>query len=286
MTTHDECAHAWANRTGRKRNAGRVFYEGDTIYSYGHHFAIARWVNVKGQDLVLFTSRGYSASTAKHKTIVHRAIPLGATVVEVNDPARFDPKSSARDHLDKAVELAAKALRRRVEEYAAWDRNTAASHVEQARRIVALWDVEGVTIPDTLVALAATAREDARLAAIVEAQRKRDASIAARTSIRAWLQGITGLRPHHTPTPYVRVDGNRVQTSWGVEAPLALALRVFRKAQEVRGQGLKQPLMVAESFLNYGAAYVNPNGDIRVGCHLIRYRIAQLAACKAGLLKA
>jgi hypothetical protein len=42
MATHNEVAHAWAHQTGRCHRGHHMFYEGDTIYSYGHHFPIAR----------------------------------------------------------------------------------------------------------------------------------------------------------------------------------------------------------------------------------------------------
>ena len=51
----------------RPTTQNRTFYFiGDTIYSYGNHFPIARHVN----GVVLFTTRGYSVTTAGHKGIV------------------------------------------------------------------------------------------------------------------------------------------------------------------------------------------------------------------------
>ena len=53
---------------------GNFYFDGDTIYSYGSHFPIARHVKGKGgTSAVLFTTKGYSATTAQHKAIVASA---------------------------------------------------------------------------------------------------------------------------------------------------------------------------------------------------------------------
>ena len=57
-------------------------YVNDTVYSYGAHFAIARFV---GND-VLYTNRGYSSSTGVQKAIVRRALAAAnITYIEVDN---------------------------------------------------------------------------------------------------------------------------------------------------------------------------------------------------------
>ena len=51
----------------------KFYFSGDTIYSYGSHFPIARHVTNKRGSAVLLTTRGYSATTAGHKAVVARA---------------------------------------------------------------------------------------------------------------------------------------------------------------------------------------------------------------------
>ena len=48
-----------------------LFIEGDTVYSYGYHFAVARRT---GENTANFTSRRYSQSTARHKSLVLSAL--------------------------------------------------------------------------------------------------------------------------------------------------------------------------------------------------------------------
>ncbi len=62
----------WANQSQTEaRNPNRsIFFEGNTIYSYGKHFAIAKHVGSE----VLISTRKYSVTTAKHKGGVFRAV--------------------------------------------------------------------------------------------------------------------------------------------------------------------------------------------------------------------
>jgi hypothetical protein len=87
----NEIAHLWAHKTQEDaRNAqGNFYFDGDTIYSYGSHFPIARHVkNGKGESAVLLTNRTWSNTTGGHVNLVRRSIPHGVPVFEVHDPTR------------------------------------------------------------------------------------------------------------------------------------------------------------------------------------------------------
>jgi hypothetical protein len=78
-----EIAHLWAHKTqGDARNQqGNFYFDGDTIYSYGSHFPIARHVTgANGAQAVLMTTRGYSSTTSGHISLVRRSIPHGVPV--------------------------------------------------------------------------------------------------------------------------------------------------------------------------------------------------------------
>src|SRR5579872_2694496 len=62
-------AHLWANKSRPQAKGSSFYFDGDTIYSYGSHFPIAR--HYKG--VVLFTTKTRSVTTAKHKSIAARA---------------------------------------------------------------------------------------------------------------------------------------------------------------------------------------------------------------------
>lgn len=94
----DEIAHLWAHKTqdDARNHGGNFYFDGDTIYSYGSHFPIARHVtNDKGEAAILFTNRTWGPTTAKHVGQVRRAIPHGVPVFEVHDPSH-DTKGEYR----------------------------------------------------------------------------------------------------------------------------------------------------------------------------------------------
>lgn len=73
LKSHSDVAHAFATH-GMDKDAygekGNMFFEGNTIYSYGRHFPIARFINY---NTILFTLDGYSISTSKHISYVRGA---------------------------------------------------------------------------------------------------------------------------------------------------------------------------------------------------------------------
>jgi len=75
----DEIPHLWAHglEEGREiRNAHRnLFAIGDTLYSYGAHFPVARRVAGRGGEVVyLYTTRRYSVTTRGHCYAAERAM--------------------------------------------------------------------------------------------------------------------------------------------------------------------------------------------------------------------
>lgn len=71
--SNHELAHVWATQTqDNGRNSGYSFYfEKDTIYSYGCHFPIARFVT---PDIVLFNSDRYGSTTSQHQSHVRGSV--------------------------------------------------------------------------------------------------------------------------------------------------------------------------------------------------------------------
>jgi hypothetical protein len=66
----NDVARVWLRQSqdyGQERSGGRFYFQGDTIYSYGTHFPIAKLVTFpNGESGILFTTRTYSNTTAKH----------------------------------------------------------------------------------------------------------------------------------------------------------------------------------------------------------------------------
>lgn len=76
FSSHATLSHAWANELQSEGRASSMFFYGPVIYSYGHHYEIARLIDAPtGQKVCFINSNGYSNSTAKHTNHVSRAIP-------------------------------------------------------------------------------------------------------------------------------------------------------------------------------------------------------------------
>src|SRR3990167_6686372 len=98
LKNNREVAHIWAQQRQSEGKSGNMFFEGATIYSYGHHFPIARFAR---PDTVLLTSNRYSVSTAKHINYTRQALRGGLTVLEVSDVSA----NTNGDHLQNLVRL-------------------------------------------------------------------------------------------------------------------------------------------------------------------------------------
>jgi hypothetical protein len=70
MVSHEELAKQFVNGSTQGK-ASRMFIEGDTIYSYGHHFPLAKRLN---QNTFLLNVDKYSSSTTHHQTYMNRAL--------------------------------------------------------------------------------------------------------------------------------------------------------------------------------------------------------------------
>jgi hypothetical protein len=68
-----ECAHIWASRSQEDGKAGNVNFKGDSIYSY-RWWEMARFIEIKGETIVLMRSWSYSGNTSKHMNYVSEAL--------------------------------------------------------------------------------------------------------------------------------------------------------------------------------------------------------------------
>lgn len=81
---NSELTHVWANQKQSHGTGSNMFFEHQTIFSYGYHFKLAQFVNNKdGQRCVLLNTKSYSNTTSKHQSLVWRAIPQNVPFFKV-----------------------------------------------------------------------------------------------------------------------------------------------------------------------------------------------------------
>ena len=116
--SNSELSHIWANQTQSHGKGSNMFFEHQTIYSYGYHFKLAQFVNNKdGQRCVLINLKGYSNTTSKHQSLVWRAIPQNVPFFKVVsffndiDAASTAHKENLTHYMNEAERLQGLAIR-------------------------------------------------------------------------------------------------------------------------------------------------------------------------------
>ena len=95
---NSELTHIWANQSQTHGKGSNMFFENETIYSYGYHFKIAQYVtNKEGIKCIFLNQRSYSNSTNKQQSLVFRSIPENVTFYRV---VSFDDVQGTRAHKD------------------------------------------------------------------------------------------------------------------------------------------------------------------------------------------
>lgn len=280
-----DVAHVWAHRLQEEaRNSTRsLFFNGDTIYSYGRHFPIARHVTDKhGRACVLFTTRDYSVTTSGHKSAVRCAIPDGLRVFHVQD-VTAQPNAGVLDGYAMRIESALlKATRARLN--ADWHLRDATELVDEANAFsIAFRLRRRFALPDD--ASLSALKERARLAAVKDAaaRRKRERAHVVEQSERLtkWAGcALTWERGRN----YMRVRGLMVETDIQAEvridevqaiAPAVVAM--FAAGETYKRNG--HTLHVGQYPLEEVTA-----DAVRVGCHTFtRAEVERIAALVASL---
>jgi len=129
--TNKQLAERFAN-SDKEGKANSMFIENNTIFSYGYHFPIARKMDKtdeNGKTIVLFTNRGYSNTTAKHKNNVWGALYQAGYRIITCDVSRGIVTTELLEDLNKEIdELHGKEKRARKD----WSRE---SYYNQAEKL-------------------------------------------------------------------------------------------------------------------------------------------------------
>jgi hypothetical protein len=298
---HDQVCHVWANQSKPNAKGFAIFFDGPTVYSYGHHFPIATHVkNSRGQAAVIFTRDSYGVTTAKHITQVHRALhglniptfygkPVPGWSTPANDKAAL--RESFKQYVKDAKEQAIKAKRARL--YGAYHVERAQELLDQGAALNAFFKL-GMKLPaGELVTDEELRAMKAKQAAANKVRREREAAREAEQRkadserFEAWKNGEGHACPWSYSTDeegsaYLRITGEEVQTSRGAQVPLEHAKRAFRFVKLCREQGREWHRNGSQVRVGYfSLESVDAAGNVRIGCHYITW--SHVAGCaKAG----
>ena len=285
-----EIPHLWAHRTqdDARNRQGNLYFEGDTIYSYGSHFPIARHVtNEAGERAVLFTTASYSVTTSGHCSAVRSAIPSGIPVFHVPEVypaihrtakriARREPGALCRDGQrstsSSVLVLVCRSTRN----------GTTSKRKSYARRFwptVSFSVCPGPTsrrIPALDSKLLENVRklEAQRAAEKADQTRRERAEAIARQQelITKWRAGQYSGCLYDVPA-MLRIDGDEVLTSRGVRFSISHAKRALAFVRRVRESG--QAYVHNGHTIHLGAYAVDriePDGTVKAGCHVVSWQ--------------
>lgn len=299
--SNDELPHIWAHQSqdsGRTPNRN-LYFQGDTIYSYGSHFPIARHVTHKGRRFVFFTTRDYSVTTSGHKYRVRGAIPRDVVTVYVDNV--HDTPKQALDSIRKGIQKLAKGFKGL---NAVQREKLGAQIMQQIRRFNELAELFGYRSRlegkaewrelERAHALRKETREAKRLAREqwerenpTEASRQREKRREAREAkeraelakhhaerlfaLESWRMGGSRNGYNFGGLPVAtRIVDNRIETSLGASIPLAHALRVLPIVKRILERGESYQRNGHSIHLgHYVIDSISEDGTLRAGCHVI-----------------
>lgn len=99
-----EVMHRWANQVQDSARSSNVFFEGDSIYSYGHHYLLGRLHKVGNKTVAVINSTRYSNTTAKHQSWATYSVSHLPTV-KSSDPNSIETglKEMQADLIDRLM---------------------------------------------------------------------------------------------------------------------------------------------------------------------------------------
>jgi hypothetical protein len=258
-----QVAHLWANQLqDEARNSGNFYFNGKTIYSYGGHFPIAKHItNERGENAVLFTTRGYSNTTARHIAVTRQAANH-LNVIKCYNPNTIHAENFNSWKVNAELVAAKLPKAKKPEKYL----NELDAISREANKYA---DFFGVEIPAILGAILSikdkneyTAYHDQKTA-ILEAERlKNEAELKKqhKKALTEWKAGKTSRLYVRIETDYLRVNQQaaRIETTQAVQIPMELAKRLFYSIKE-------NTLNVGDKVLNFEVNEVG--AKIKIGCH-------------------
>ena len=278
VVNNETVAHLWANEQQTEAySPNRSFYfNSNTIYSYGGHFAIAKHItNDKGEKAILFTTRGYSNTTAKHINFTYRAIPYKDSVIYCPDPnATVNDNIFYWDNLIGGI-YKCLANAKKPEKYLA----ELSKLNEQIKKYLSFM---GVDMPEAIrVKLEITTKAESieavnkanEIKAANEAKKAKEQEAGIKKQIKqfknfkrfSFYNGLAYLRYNK--------DTNRIETSQRIEIPLEAAKRLYKaiKTALIDINNPTQEILENLNVLSYKVKNVQRD-FIEVGCHRIEIK--------------
>ena len=278
FSSNSQLAHVWANQLQPEGRASSMFFNGPVIYSYGHHYEIARFVEAtNGQKVCFVNANGYSNSTAKHTAHVWSAIPDGIPTFKVPFLSGSSFYYGSRQHYFNVEHLPGiisamlvecknfiyDQLKARTNFYSF---NQASGTYETIVEICQLFDLEIPARPENWD----DAKKKAEHLRNTQGERQRAKELKelekSKELLAKWLQHEFNGQLYNVPV-HLRIsrDGRLIETTKGAKVDLQAGLRLLAKLrnnQDVKGEKIDGFTLI-ENTLDH----------VKIGCHTISWPV-------------
>lgn len=290
----NQVCHIWAQQTKPHGKAGNIFFEGATIYSYGRHFPMARFIEHRGRRAVLFTTDTYSNSTGTHLSGARKAlhglnVPVFACPPDITAPPDSRKmQAHYAGETQSAVDKATRA-RRYTDSYMDSARQLAETGNACAEFFGWRWrlDVPALT-PEYLAAAEAKRKAETAATKKRHAAAELKARKLADKARAAWIAGeYHGRCEVENGETLLRIRGDIVETSRGAQVPVSHCARIWRLVRRIMASGTPyQRNGHTEHAGEFAIDSIAVDGTMRAGCHMIGFpelqRIAGLLNLEGG----
>lgn len=300
---HSDIAHAWAHQTRDSANFvnANIFFNGPTIYSYGHHFPMAQMYPELG--VILYTTKSYSSSTSKHLGHVWSAIDRTRwEVIEVAEVERvkvgakgnFKHRENVVTLVKEIAELMGKQERARKHDYS----REIQGKIRTLNRYIEVFQCKTIAQkltrkkegelgmmykpllktllndPDDLNAeLSELAKENEEKRREQErAKRERDAEY-----VEEWKQGLhhgSIVHKSYGHSDLLRMKNGMIETSQGVKIDPEEGRKLWRIVEGVIESGKDVTFNRGVITIDhYSVTSISKDGTLRAGCHLLSGKV-------------
>lgn len=285
-----EIPHLFANQLqeNARNQAGNLYFESETIYSYGQHFPIASFDTVD-KNKVFFTTDSYSNTTAKHiykvraalshKTLIYCFNPRSARCNNhwINIEAFEKTASKIAEKLERATKPE-KYLNEINYQRGLFESYCAAVGLK-VDKIKKQYKIKFLYLSDRAEYMALT--EKAR------AKAKRDAIKREKERIKRFKIDLEQFRTFEKGTVYssnlsylrYNKETNRVETSKGIEIPAEIAHRSYKWYLSQLAEGCAGDCK--HEVMNYQVKELNKD-HLVIGCHTIEHSEIKTLANQLG----
>jgi len=277
FSSNSELAHVWANQLQPEGRASSIFFYGPVIYSYGHHYEIARFIEApNGQKVCFVNANGYSNSTAKHTAHVWNAIPDGIPTFKVPFATGSTYSYNRVHHIDvqslpgiisamlvECKNLCHDQIKARTNFYSF---SQASGRYETIKEICFLFGIEIPARPENWD----DAKKKAEHLRNTQGERQRAKEQKeldkAKELLAKWLQHEYNGQLYNIPV-HLRIsrDGKLIETTKGAKVSLETALRLLpklRNNEDVKGEKID------------GFTFIENTPDhVKIGCHTITWDV-------------